>query len=243
MKKWFKAGLMMALGLALVIPSATTSANAASKKVTIVSTKTIAQTAYHGKKGYIYSSAKLTKKSHHMTNYKYTTWYGTKKATIKKSGKKSSLTYITSGKKHGWIYSKYLTVGKAPINKAKLRQNDIVAYNRAVMFASSGVQEVAKASLTSTYKSVGDNLSYAWGGDWYSYSSSVEISTTKMDQASLLKVYNIFKGRFTTSQNANLATMAADLDKQQVTTDSIDLIRSKMGNLAGTLGDLLSNLD
>ena len=60
----------------------------------------MAKKAYHGKKGYIYSSAKLTHKKYNMKKYKHTTWYRFKKANIKKTGKKrASLTYINAGKK------------------------------------------------------------------------------------------------------------------------------------------------
>lgn len=84
----------------LIVPSLTTTADATSKKVKVISTTHVAKKAYHGKKGYIYSSAKLTHKKYNMKKYKHTTWYRFKKANIKKTGKKrASLTYINAGKK------------------------------------------------------------------------------------------------------------------------------------------------
>ncbi|MFC6181967.1 hypothetical protein [Lactiplantibacillus daowaiensis] len=240
MKKIFKASMMAVLGLALVTTSVATPADAASKKATVVSTTALAKTAYHGKKGYIYSSAKLTKKKYNMKNYKYTTWYGTKKATIKKSGKKASLTYITSGKKHGWIYSKYLTAGTAPINKQKRLENTIVAYNRAVMLGSSSTKYYATADLSDSYEDLGDCVIRGWEGDWAIGDTVSETSTAK---TALLAAYNVFKGRFSSSQNANLAAMAKSIENTQVTANNIDDVQTALTSFSNTLGGVVKTLN
>lgn len=231
MKRFLKAGLMLVLGLALVAPSLTTTADASSKKVKVISTTKVAKKAYHGKKGYIYSSAKLTKKKYNMKKYKYTTWYRSKKAKIKKSGKKSSLTYITAGKKKGWIYSKYLTAGKAPINKKKIMKNDLTAYNRAIMSASSELQGHAVNS-NGDYETMG----YGLTGYWYHEENAAK------DKVAVLKVYKIFKGRFSKSQNKNLAAMAKDLSNFHITKANQELGASKLETFGNTLGSLIYDL-
>jgi len=236
MRKFVKAGLMLVLGLTLVAPGMTTPANAASK-VKVVSTSKIAKKAYHGKKGYIYSSAKLTKKKHNMKNYKYTTWYGTKKATIKRAGKKrASLTYIKTGKKKGWIYSKYLTAGKAPINKNKKLKDDIASFNRAAMLGDSGFQYFVNFSAKN-YEELGNSLGYDGLGQ---YNGSTEELT--MTRKALLGIYDIFKGRFSKIQNANLKAMANDLENFSISSDN-DLASEKLRSFAETLENLIQSLD
>lgn len=63
------------------------------------------------KGGWMYSSAKLTKKNHHMTHYLYTKFYASKNVTVRRaSGKKATYTYIksTNGKIKGYLYSGYV---------------------------------------------------------------------------------------------------------------------------------------
>jgi len=236
MKKFVKISLMLALGLALIIPGMTTPADAASK-VKVLSTTKIAKQAYHGKKGYIYSSAKLTRKTHKMKNYRYTTWYGTKKAIIKKTGKKrASLTYIKAGKKKGWIYSKYLTAGKAPINKNKNLKDDIAKFNRAAMLGSSGFQYFVNFSAKN-YNDLGGSLGYGGQGQ---YGGSTKDMT--MTRKALLGIYDTFKGRFSKIQNTNLDAMANNLANFSISSDD-DLASEKLNSFAETLKNLIQSLD
>lgn len=233
MKKFVKASVLATLSLALVIPAATTPASA-KRRVKVISTTSVAKQAYHGKKGNIYTSAKLSKRHYVMKHYKYTTWYVTKQAVIKNNGKKGTLAYIKSGKKSGWIYKKYLTVGKAPVNKAKMIANDSVSFSRAMMSASSWLQDYSTGTYDN-YKDLGDRLTY---GDPYDYGAE----GTKMDRTALLKVYNLFKGRFSKSQNADLAAMANKLEALQITGDNEDLARTSVINFGSTLGSLIQTL-
>ncbi|CAJ1225259.1 hypothetical protein [Lactiplantibacillus xiangfangensis] len=232
MKRFLKAGLMLVLGLALVAPSLTTTADASSKKVKVISTTKVAKKAYHGKKGYIYSSAKLTKKKYNMKKYKYTTWYRSKKAKIKKSGKKSSLTYIKAGKKKGWIYSKYLTAGKAPINKKKILKNDLTAYNRAMMSASPELQSNLQELSPNDYYAMGLLLN-----DYY-----YEKEDAAQDKGAILKTYKIFKGRFSKSQNKNLAAMAKDVSGFHFTKSNQEMSARKLATFGTALGKLIEDL-
>lgn len=74
---------------------------------------TVSKKLYHGKRGNVYSNAKLARVRYRMKDYKYTIWSVTKQAIVENNGRQASLSYIVSGKKKGWIYSKYLSAGKA----------------------------------------------------------------------------------------------------------------------------------
>ncbi|MGX6427581.1 hypothetical protein [Levilactobacillus yonginensis] len=235
MVKWMKAGLVSVAGLVLVLPLFTSPAEASSK-VKVLSTAKVAKQAYHGKKGNIYSSAKLTKRRYRMNHYKYTTWYAYKKATIKNNGKKAKLTYIKSGKKSGWIYSKYLTAGNAPINKQKRLEDIYVAYNKILMSASQQVQTNGSA-FQATYYTISDAIYGGWNDDDQS------VAEVKQDKSALLKVYALFKGRFTKSQNASFSSMATRLKNQEVTKSTHDLVVTQMDTFSSSLANQIEDLN
>ncbi|WP_143461296.1 hypothetical protein [Levilactobacillus enshiensis] len=234
MKKFVKASVLATLSLGLVVPAATTSASAKSR-VKVISTTSVAKQAYHGKKGNIYTSAKLNKRHYVMKNYKYTTWYVTKQAVIKNNGKKGTLAYVKAGNKAGWIYKKYLTAGKAPVNKAKILANDSVSFNRAMMSASEQIQDSTSENYDS-YKDMGSQLTYAF----FEYDG--DVAEINLDRTAMLKVYNLFEGRFSKSQNADLAAMASQIENLQVTGDNQDLSATKVTTFGTTLGGLIQTL-
>ncbi|MDV3518611.1 M57 family metalloprotease [Lentilactobacillus otakiensis] len=83
----------------------------AKRTVKIVKVQKVASKPYRATKGYMYNSAKLTKKIHNLKNYKNTTFYSKKRVTIKTTqNKKAYYTYVAnkSGKIKGYVYSKYL---------------------------------------------------------------------------------------------------------------------------------------
>jgi len=127
------------LSVIMIINGRSITAKAMMNEATVVSTKKITKRTYHGKKGNIYSSAKLTNLRYKMKKHTHTTWTATKQAVVKRNGKQAVLSYIKAGSKKGWIYSKYLITGKAPTKKATratkiLSTNNpkkyVAAYNR-----------------------------------------------------------------------------------------------------------------
>lgn len=238
MKKLFKASIITALSFVLVAPSLTTPASAKSK-VKVISTSKVAHKTYHGKRGNIYSSAKLTHRKYKMSKYRYTTWTATKKAVIKNHGKKATLAYIKSGKKAGWIYKKYLTAGKAPFNKQKRLYNTYSAYMKALMQASAGQQD-DKPNRDDGYGSMAESISYNYGEAQY-YGSDAQKDATK-DKNALVKIYGVFKNRFSGSQRSDMDAMAKELDNMQVTADNLDQVDSNMKTFAQTLSTAVSDL-
>jgi len=89
-----------------------------------VSTKSIKKTAYHKKsrKGAIFNKTH-TRKVSNLTAHPNTTWYATKRATLKHGNTKGVYLYVKNGKGNvkGWIWHNYLKKGKAPfaLRKAK----------------------------------------------------------------------------------------------------------------------------
>lgn len=149
--------------------------DASTTGVKVMSTAKISKTITHGRKGNVYSDAKLTKRYYQMKKYKHTTWYATKRATIKKDGKLSSLTYIKSGKRKGWIYSKYLIAGKAPkrVSRAAkiLSTNNPKKYEAAYKkFTAKGIVLTARGGVPinkNAYRCAGLTLKeykvFLWG--------------------------------------------------------------------------------
>lgn len=240
MKKLFKASLIAALSFVLVAPSLTTPANAKSK-VKVISTSKVAHKTYHGKKGNIYSSAKLTHRKYKMSKYRYTTWTATKKAVIKNHGKKATLAYIKSGKKAGWIYKKYLTAGKAPFNKQKRLNNTYTAYMKALMQASADHQITPNGS---TYYDISRSISSSFGYGAYDYDNiSDAVRNATKDKNALVKVYAVFKNRFSGSQRSNLDAMNKQMDSMQVVAGNVDQVAANMATFAATLENAVADLD
>lgn len=237
MQKFVKTGLVVAMGLTMTVAGAPLTANAASK-TKVLSTRNIKTKTVHGRQGNIYSSVKLSKVSHKLKNYRYTTWHATKKAVVKKHGKKAYVTYIKSGAKKGWIYSKYLTNGKAPFNKPKQMKNDLIATNRAAL--SSGSAEVQdKVSGSSTYSDLGNSLTNVYA-DMGSYGGSAK--EMRENQAGLLNIYDVYKGRFSKTQNADLAAMAKKVEAFQISDENDEAAKSTLVTFSRTLGDLIVDL-
>ncbi|GEO69083.1 hypothetical protein [Levilactobacillus acidifarinae] len=232
MQKLVKTGLVVAMGLTMTVAGAPLTANAASK-TKVLSTRNIASKAVHGRQGNIYSGVKLSKVSHKLKNYRYTTWYATKKAVVKKHGKKAYVTYIKSGAKRGWVYSKYLTNGKAPFNKPKQMKNDLIATNRAALSSGSAkVQDIV--NNRDTYSDLGNALV---GNDYNWHAEDM-----RKIQAGLLNIYDVYKGRFSKTQNADLAAMAKKVDALQISDDWDSDASSTLETFSNTLGGLIADL-
>lgn len=235
MQKWVKMSLVVAMGATMTVAGIPATANAASK-TKVLSTRKIAATTVHGRQGNIYSGVKLTKVRYNLKHYRYTTWTASKKAVVKKNGKKAYVTYIKSGAKHGWVYSRYLTNGKAPFNKVKKMKNDMLATKRAALSSgSANVQSTVRDQ--STYEDLGYALTHSGGFGWW----GDDMEDRLQDQAGLLNIYDVYKGRFSKSENENLAAMAQKVESLQPSEDN-NSFESSLDNFAEALGDLIADL-
>lgn len=117
--------LLVLFGISISQP---TMAAAKAKPAKITSNKTLAREPYRAVSGYLYSSAKLTKKVHNADNYPLTTFYTSKSANITRSnGNKAVYYYIKNGngKVKGWIWRGNL-VRLINVNKQRQQINQII---------------------------------------------------------------------------------------------------------------------
>ncbi|WP_318766904.1 hypothetical protein [Lactiplantibacillus carotarum] len=237
MKKVFKLGLLVMASLALVVAGSTTNADAAGK-VKVLSTKTVAKRAYHGKSGNIYSSAKLTHRKYQLKKYKYTTWYAYKQSVIKQSGKKRTYVYIKSGKKAGWIYKKSLKAGKAPVNKQARLLTTYTKFNQIARKADKNIR-TDLAVNTLDYETMGESILTAYQSiDTYNMS----VNNLNRDRTALLEFNNLFKNRFNINTQHNLAVMANDLKKRTITNDNLENTLQQMDSMASVLDSAIGAL-
>jgi len=100
------------MGLAPFAETGTTTALAKTKAAKVIKTTTYkSKRKVHARGGWMYASAKLTNKTHHMTNYLYTKFYATKQVKVRKTnGNTAKLMYIKSkdGKIKGYVPATYV---------------------------------------------------------------------------------------------------------------------------------------
>ncbi|GEO69613.1 hypothetical protein [Levilactobacillus acidifarinae] len=238
-----------------------TTASASTKKVRVLSVTKIAKAIYHGQKGNIYSSDKLTKKRYHMKSYPHTNWHATKQAIVKKHGKKVSLTYITAGKKKGWIYSKYLMAGKAPAakvtgntkiknNSSKTKNavlNDISLVRKMIMHGTPNLQDQINGDTFSRlvdYPSLATNLFSFYGDSIGDYGSN-DLQGAEKDRNVLMNIYDLLKNRLpgTATQKSSLDAMASDIRNSRLAEQNDkDALVAKVRVFTEQFTDLLKNM-
>ena len=219
MNKLFKLAtvsfLTVTMGVAAV-PSNVMTASAKARSAKVLKMSKMKKTAYDINGGYIYSSTKLTKKSHNGKKYLKTRFYATKSASLKKTnGKKGTYYYIknTKGNVKGWTAKGNLT--KINTKAEKRRASDVKKMWAAVRTMGEGKDE-AMGDLS---KINGDN-----DLDTYSYIGETILDMCPMnadiqDNHALLQAYNIFKSRFSKSTNNKLAILASRLKSVQNSKD------------------------
>lgn len=211
----------------MMLPQTTQAKSRAAKQLSV---KKVKKSTYKVNGGSIYTSTKLTKKSHNGRNYLKTTFYVTKSAVVKKTnGKKAVYYYIMnkSGKVKGWIW-RGNTTKYTP--KSYARQSaDIKAVVAAVRKMdpsdrASVLSVLSKVTPASAYKS-SDKLPYGTKG-LSSVFLEMDYAVTGSDNgnekniAAALAVYDIFKGRFNSTINAQLKGFHDLLVEQQESDDS-----------------------
>ncbi|WP_173021249.1 serine hydrolase [Secundilactobacillus folii] len=107
------AGMLSMLGLTVLQP-----ANVSAQTYSVVSTTSMTKTAYHrsSAKGAVFNLAH-TKKLANLKNYPNTTWYASKKVTLKHGSTKAIYYQVKNGAGtvSGYVWHSYLTKGKSPL--------------------------------------------------------------------------------------------------------------------------------
>ncbi|GAA2982786.1 hypothetical protein [Lentilactobacillus parakefiri] len=122
--KWLLS-LSILLGIAVMQPTAVSAKTTAAKTS---STQTLTKASYRAVSGYLYSSAKLTKKVHNADNYPLTTFYAYKSANIQRANGNRAVYYYVrngNGKVSGWLWRGHL-VRMININQQRQQLNQII---------------------------------------------------------------------------------------------------------------------
>ncbi|WP_125765337.1 hypothetical protein [Levilactobacillus mulengensis] len=241
MNKLLKVSAITALTFSLgavIVPSTTLSASAKKKSAKVIRSKKMKKTAYHANGGYIYSSAKLTKKSHKAFNYLKTTFYATKSVTVKKTnGKTATYYYIKNSKGNvkGYIWKGNLK--KVNTKALAQRRADIKHVLAAIRSMSTDDQGWALDSMkyVTTSNTYDDSqLPYAI--------DQIHGESIKDGQAAL-QVNASFKGRFSSTTNAKLAAFSDQLADTIASNTSDDYdIDEAAQTLVDALQDAVSSL-
>ncbi|MFC6179753.1 hypothetical protein [Lactiplantibacillus daowaiensis] len=233
MRKLFKLAAVGVLSLSMgvaAMPSNTMNVAAKTKSAKLISSKSMKKTAYHINGGYVYSSAKLTKKNHNGKNYLRTTFYATKSATVKKTnGKKAVYYYIknSKGSVKGWAWRGNLS--KINMKALNQRKSDIKKMLAAIRMMSAdhqdyALKDISSVNTTNTYES--DGLSAAVY-DMHFYSATLQ------DAKAMSAAYQIFAGRFNSVTNAQLAALNSRLN---------DVIRANDGDFSDPIENMAQAL-
>jgi len=243
MNKLLKVSAITALTFSLgavIVPSTTLSASAKKKSAKVIRSKKMKKTAYHANGGYIYSSAKLTKKSHKAFNYLKTTFYATKSVTVKKSnGKTATYSYIKNhkGNVKGYIWKGNLK--KVNTKALNQRKADIKHVLSAIRSMSTEDQSDALDAM----KDVTTSNAYDTGYGSLSFAIDLIHGDTVKDGKAALQVNASFKGRFSSTTNAKLAAFSDQLADTMADSSSEDYqINDSAETLVDALSDAVTNL-
>ncbi|WP_461244779.1 hypothetical protein [Secundilactobacillus muriivasis] len=96
-------------GVLTGVQGTSASAKATAKVLQVKTIQTANYKAVKGANGYLYSTAKLTKKVHNVKNYSNTKFSVSKEAVVRKTnGNKAIYYYVKSAKASGWLWHGYL---------------------------------------------------------------------------------------------------------------------------------------
>lgn len=224
------------------LPTTTLPALAKTKAAKVLKTKKLKKTAYHVNGGYIYSSAKLTKKTHKAFNYLKTTFYATKSVTVKKhNGKKATYYYVKNkkGNVKGYIWKGNLK--KINTKALARRKADIKHVLAAVRSMSTDDQEYALEA----FKDVTTKNAYDSYDGLPDVLNCIHGDSVKDGQAAI-QVAASFKGRFNSVTNAKLAAFSNKLAETIAESDdasgNFDIYQAS-DNLTEALADAVEGLD
>jgi len=229
----------------VALPAANVPALAKTKAAKIISTKAIKKTAYHAKFGYLYSSAKLTKKLHNATNYPNTTFYATKSTKVKRRNGKTAVYYYVKNKKgnvKGWIWHGNLS--KIDLKDLAQRKSDIKKTIAAIKLMSGvsadkdyALQKISVVNVAHAYNAYSD--SQVWGLPY----AIAEIHGQEVgDGQAIIQATTNFKGRFDSVTNASLEALS-DRVSEAIDSGNGGDINTSARNLANALADAVMTLD
>lgn len=229
---------LLAVGMGVAaVPASTLPVFAKTKAAQVISTTQLKKPAYHANAGYLYSSTKLTKKSHNAMNYLKTTFYATKSAKVKRSNGKTATYYYVKNKKgsvKGWIWHGNLT--KINTKNLAQRKSDIKNIVAAIRLMSgedqnSALGRISDVTTANTYKE-----------DYGLPNVITSIQgQTSADGRAIIQATTSFRGRFDSVTNTKLKALSDRVAGANASDSGIDrAIASE--NLANALAAAVSAL-
>lgn len=177
----------------------------------------VKKVAYKVSGGYFYKTASLKKRVHKSSKYFRTNFYTYEKATVqKKHGKKAVYYYIKnkSGKVKGWVWHGNLV--KQPTYSRQ--KKDITAMRKIVQGMSAPVQSATLGLFYHMDYKHPYNDDDGIGGNGRTLSNVVfKVFINKnvdddKDVQGALKIYRLFKGRFSANDNQFIKQQYYNLD-------------------------------
>jgi len=237
------AVLTVTFGMVASVVSVPVVASARVKSAKVIKTTKLHKTAYQTTGGYIYTSAKLTKKKYNAAKYLSTKFYATKSSKVKKrNGKSAIYYYVQSSNKRikGWIWKGNLQ----KVQQYGQAKKDVAAMKKIVLNMTPRAQKYImpqfdKLSLKHAYstENAQNNLAQV----------SVRIAAevydgNQVDVAGGIAEYQLFAGRFSTNVNRNLQRLYAKYLDAVNGGDSFDTQRVQATELANAMADPIDGL-
>ena len=232
----------LALGMVMAITVPET-AMAKTKATKVIKKATLKKATYKTTGGYIYSSAKLTKKSFNAGKYLSMTFNATKSAKVKKSnGKTATYFYVFNSDRtvKGWIWKGNLSKIKSYAQEKK----DIAAMKAIVGNMSSRAQtyimpQFSKISLNHTYST--DNAQNNLAQVAVHVADEV-YNGNQADVDGGVAEYRYFSGRFNKTTNQKLQQLYANYLDAVDGGDTFKAQRVQATELARAMVDPIDSL-
>ncbi|MDV7694617.1 hypothetical protein A7K95_08035 [Pediococcus parvulus] len=196
----------------------------------VLKTTNMKDAKVHVASGTMYTTAKLSKVAHYGKNYKYTTFTKTEQASVRKSnGKTYTYQYIKSGSVKGWIWSGYVKAGNAP--------RSFSSYNLAFQdyAQGTGLGGVYGTPILEGFDDMGNELIYNYNEDVANSTSSINKNITAFQN-----IYNLFKGRFSKSQQTHLSAMITKVRALPTSSDDdIYEVQEQLVEISQAMGEVI----
>ncbi|MCI1598793.1 MAG: hypothetical protein LKH90_05050, partial [Levilactobacillus sp.] len=94
-----------------------------------------------------------------------------------------------------------------------------------------------------SYYDMSDSINGTWEVIDYNYWRDTPLTDAAKDRKSLVKAYDVFKGRFSGALRSNLDAMDKQVNDMQISSDNLDQVSANINTFAQALADAVRDLD